>query len=157
MRVTFEKLFCGLVIFALASAVLHAKPPEHKNKGKGKKNVVNKQYDHDDNRLIIEPDQTKGKYEKIPPGQQKKYKKGPPDHAPAWGYRRKNHGSKHWHFPGSDVYYREEDKQYIYLENGKWRIGHELPDWINVNWDHSIVLTDADSKLKKILEQLGIK
>ncbi|MDN5278950.1 MAG: hypothetical protein PWR01_2915 [Clostridiales bacterium] len=158
MRVTFKILLLGAVVSGLSISALHADPPGHKNKDK--KNVLIEQKDYDDDLVIIDPNQTgkkKDKFKKIPPGQKKKFKKGPPAHAPAWGYRRKQYGSKYWHFPGADVYYREEDKQYVYLEHGKWRIGHELPDWINVNWDHSIVLKDADRRLKKILEQIGIK
>lgn len=140
-----------VLCFSVSSNVLA------KKKSKTHKKIVSTEHDSEVI-VIVEPSSQKGKgHSKKPFGQKKKFQKGPPDHAPAWGYRRKHKSKKMWHFPGTDTYYREEDKQYIYLEMGKWKIGRELPDWVNINYDNSIVIKNVDSKLKKILDQLGIK
>jgi len=158
------RFYCKMVLISsllLSSSLIVEAAP--KNKGKNKnKNFYNqkKSENEDDNdvKVIINEDDNSwpGKGKKVPFGQRKKFRKGPPDHAPAWGYRKKKGNFKTWHFPGSDVYYREKDKQYIYLEKGEWRIGHELPDWINVNYDNSITLENADQRLKKVLEKIGL-
>ncbi len=137
---SFAKVSMSLLLIGMLSTSVFA---DKKEKVKNKKIIST------DKQIEVIIDQ-------VPPGQMKKYKKGPPAHAPAWGYRRKQ-AQKCWHFPGSDVYYREQDKQYIYLENGKWRIGHELPDWISVNYDHSVIIKDSNNRLQEILKKIGLK
>lgn len=57
-------------------------------------------------------------------------RRGPPDHAPAWGYRKK---FGYIYYPDHDIYYYPQEKQYAWIESGKMKIGYELPDWIRVD------------------------
>ena len=159
MKNSVKKIVALFLMVSLA-ATISAKPGKSKGKGKGKgkDHTIVDQNDKDNVKIIIDDDDENwpGKGKKVPFGQRKKYKKGPPDHAPAWGYRKKKGHFKTWHFPGSDVYYREKDKQYIYLEKGEWRIGRELPDWININYDNSITFENADQRLKQIMKKIGL-
>ncbi len=51
---------------------------------------------------------------------------GPPPHAPAWGYRAKQH-YKYWYYPDAYVYFDVTRKVYFYLEGDNWRIAASLP------------------------------
>ena len=57
-------------------------------------------------------------------------RRGPPDHAPAWGYRRQH---DYIYYPDRGVYYEPESKSYAWVEAGKMKIGFELPEWIKVD------------------------
>jgi|GEM_PF-2079620 len=57
-------------------------------------------------------------------------RRGPPDQAPAWGYRRK---FGYIYYPRHDVYYDPNARNYAWVESGKMKIGYELPDWIKVD------------------------
>lgn len=94
-------------------------------------------------------------YERLPYVQSKKNfgkRRGPPDHAPAWGYRRK---FGYVYYPDRDIYYYPQEKQYAWIDSGKMKLGYELPDWIkvdphggvNIELDRAINLDD----FKKIL------
>jgi len=72
-------------------------------------------------------------YERLPYEQGPKNfgkRRGPPDQAPAWGYRRK---FGYVYYPDRDIYYYPQEKQYVWVESGKMKIGYELPDWIKVD------------------------
>lgn len=72
-------------------------------------------------------------YERLPYTYGKKNfgkRRGPPAHAPAWGYREK---FGYMYYPNCDVYYDPHAKQYAWVESGKMKIGYELPDWIKVD------------------------
>ncbi|HEY9069313.1 MAG TPA: hypothetical protein VIV61_03595 [Candidatus Ozemobacteraceae bacterium] len=72
-------------------------------------------------------------YERLPYAYGKKNfgkRRGPPDHAPAWGHRRK---FGYVYYPDRDIYYDPYEKQYAWIEAGKMKIGYELPDWIKVD------------------------
>ena len=51
-------------------------------------------------------------------------KGGPPDHAPAHGYRRK---FQYRYYPSSKVYYSVEKRVYFWLEGNGWKLGASLP------------------------------
>ena len=54
----------------------------------------------------------------------KKKKGGPPDHAPAHGYRAKH---QYRYYPSSNVYKDTERGIYFYLKGDKWEVGASLP------------------------------
>ena len=67
---------------------------------------------------------------------------GPPQHAPAHGYRKKY--SYHY-FPSSHVYYDMNRGTYFYLEGDVWRSGLSLPSSIHVSTDEAVVVVlDTD-------------
>jgi len=53
--------------------------------------------------------------------------KGPPSHAPAWGYRRKYNYN---YYPQTNVYYNVETKRYFWVDGGNWRFGIEIPSGV---------------------------
>ncbi len=65
--------------------------------------------------------------------------KGPPDHAPAWGYRRKYN---YFYYPQANVYYNIDTKRYFWIDGGDWRFGIEIP---------SGVILDEGSRTKLVL------
>ncbi len=68
--------------------------------------------------------------------------KGPPPWAPAHGFRRHH---VYYYYPGTNVYFRPEDRVWFYLEGRDWRFGPSLPTNLRVDFDHSVSLTmDAD-------------
>lgn len=72
-------------------------------------------------------------YERLPYGKpEKKFgkRRGPPDHAPAWGLRRKQ---EYVYYPDHKVYYHPQTEQYLWLEKDKVKLGVELPSWIKVD------------------------
>jgi hypothetical protein len=62
---------------------------------------------------------------------------GPPPWAPARGARR-NHN--YYYYPGTDVYFRPEDRVWFYLEGGNWRFGASLPTNIHVDFGRAVPL-----------------
>lgn len=64
--------------------------------------------------------------------------KGPPPWAPAHGFRRNR---DYYYYPGANVYYRPEDRNWFYLEGDNWRVGVNLPTSIRVDFDRSVSLT----------------
>lgn len=76
-------------------------------------------------------------------------KPGPPDHAPAHGYRRK-HGQpyrfQYHYYPSAYVYYSKERGLYWYMRNGEWEVAVGLPDFLHINVDESVVVkSDLDT------------
>lgn len=51
-------------------------------------------------------------------------KHGPPDHAPAHGYRAKH---QYRYYPNSEIYFDTARGMYFYLANGAWKIAATLP------------------------------
>lgn len=67
---------------------------------------------------------------------------GPPDHAPAHGYRRK-YGYRY--YPDAQVYFDIERKNYFYLDGGQWRVSVSLPQELKVRLgDHVELEMDSD-------------
>lgn len=64
--------------------------------------------------------------------------KGPPPWAPAHGLRRNR---SYYYYPGANVYYRPDERAWIYLEGRDWRVGASLPSGIRVDFDRSVSLT----------------
>jgi hypothetical protein len=52
----------------------------------------------------------------------------------------------YYYYPGGDVYYRPGDRMWFYLERGQWRSGRNLPDWVSIDFGHSITLTMATDR-----------
>jgi hypothetical protein len=63
---------------------------------------------------------------------------GPPPWAPAHGFRR-NRG--YYFYPEGNVYYRPADRTWFYLEGSNWRAGVTLPEFVHVDFGHSVSLT----------------
>jgi len=55
--------------------------------------------------------------------------KGPPDHAPAHGYRAKH---QYRYYPDSDVYFDTARNVYFYIDKGGWRMAAALPGFIHL-------------------------
>jgi hypothetical protein len=68
-------------------------------------------------------------------------KNGPPDHAPAHGYRAKH--SYHY-YPESHVYFDTGRSLYFYLSDGAWKVSASLPGSLKVSLG-SHVSIDMDS------------
>ena len=62
------------------------------------------------------------KNKQVPPGQAMDKGTGPPDHAPAHGYRR-----KYRYYPNNNVYFDETANVYHYYYNNQWQSGPEIP------------------------------
>jgi hypothetical protein len=56
-------------------------------------------------------------------------KKGPPDHAPAHGYRAKH---KYRYYPSCSVYYDCGRKIYFYMKGDRWEVGASLPSHLRI-------------------------
>jgi len=63
---------------------------------------------------------------------------GPPPWAPAHGFRR-NHS--YYYYPGTNVYYRSDDRMWVYLDGSNWQVGVSLPSSIRVDFDRGVSLT----------------
>ena len=63
-------------------------------------------------------------------GEPKHAKKGPPAHAPAHGYRAKQH--TYYYYPDISVYFDRDRKAYFWMEEGVWRMGTRLPKMFSV-------------------------
>ena len=64
-------------------------------------------------------------------------KKGPPDHAPAHGYRAKH---RYRYYPVTQVYYNIRRGSYIYYHNGRWEVSVSLPERIKININEYVTL-----------------
>ena len=58
------------------------------------------------------------------------HKHGPPDHAPAHGYRAKH---SYRYYPAKEVYYDTGRRIYFYIEGEIWKSGTSLPYHIEVS------------------------
>ena len=56
--------------------------------------------------------------------------KGPPDHAPAHGYRKKY---TYRYYPDASVYFDVNRQVYFHLEHGNWSIDASLPTSLKLN------------------------
>ena len=63
---------------------------------------------------------------------------GPPPWAPAHGARRKH---EYYYYPGSDVYFRPEDRMWFYLDGREWRFGISLPASVRVDFNRAVPLS----------------
>ena len=64
-------------------------------------------------------------------------KNGPPDHAPAYGYRAK---FQYRYYPDAEVYYDAGRKLYFYFEGNGWRVGASLPSPLQASLGDSVNL-----------------
>lgn len=62
---------------------------------------------------------------------------GPPDHAPAHGFRRKYEYS---YYPSSKVYYDRDRGLYFWIRGDGWEVGAKLPDHFVLNEDESVTV-----------------
>jgi hypothetical protein len=69
-------------------------------------------------------------------------KNGPPQHAPAHGYRAKH---RYHYYPNAYVYFDLSRKIYFYLEGNIWRMSVSLPNSLSVNLGaHVAIEMDSD-------------
>jgi len=64
---------------------------------------------------------------------------GPPDHAPAHGYRRK-HGQvyEYHYYPAYYAYYSPQRGLYWYMRSGRWEVSVSLPEFLKAEKDHFV-------------------
>ena len=68
---------------------------------------------------------------------------GPPDHAPAHGYRAKY---SYRYYPAKEVYYNTERRLYFYIEGGVWVSDALLPYQLRISLgEYEIVEMDTDT------------
>jgi len=72
-----------------------------------------------------------------------KIEQGPPDHAPAHGYRRKH---SYIFYPSSRVYFDVDRKIYFYMEGGVWRNAPILPPFVKINKAKGVRIKSASKK-----------
>ena len=70
-------------------------------------------------------------------------KGGPPPHAPAHGYRAKNH---YRYYPSQSVYYDTGRGLYFYLKGDNWEVGASLPGKLKVSLGDYVSLELATDK-----------
>ena len=69
-------------------------------------------------------------------------KGGPPDHAPAYGYRAKH---QYRYYPEKSVYYESARRLYFYLKGENWEIGASLPTGLKADLgDYVSIELDTD-------------
>lgn len=79
------------------------------------------------------------------PGDSKEVKNGPPDHAPAHGYR-----AKYRYYPGAHVYFDAGRRVYFHLDGDSWRMTASLPMDIKVKLgDYVTIEMDTDKPYTK--------
>ncbi len=70
-----------------------------------------------------------------------------PDNAPRGSaqWERRGHwydrSQAYYYYPGGDVYYRQSDHMWFYLDRGQWRSNGRLPDSVRVDFNRSVTLT----------------
>lgn len=64
-------------------------------------------------------------------------KNGPPDHAPAYGYRAKH---SYRYYPDCSVYFDIDRSVYFYLQGDSWRVSVELPDHLRIGLGGYVVV-----------------
>jgi hypothetical protein len=78
-----------------------------------------------------------------PPETKVAHKQGPPDHAPAHGYRAKH---SYRYYPAKEVYYDTGRRIYFYFEGEIWKSGESLPYHIEVSLGkYQTVELDSDT------------
>lgn len=74
-------------------------------------------------------------------------KGGPPDHAPAHGYRRK---FQYRYYPTAEVYFDIDRGLYFYYEDGRWSASATLPGSIRVRLGDSVrIELDTDTPYER--------
>ena len=69
-------------------------------------------------------------------------KPGPPDHAPAHGYRAKH---SYRYYPSCSVYFDNDRSVYFYLDDDSWRVSVELPNHLRIRLgEYVVVEMDTD-------------
>ncbi|WP_455203674.1 hypothetical protein [Kaarinaea lacus] len=69
-------------------------------------------------------------------------KKGPPDHAPAHGYRAKH---RYQYYPSAQVYFDPARSLYFYLSSSQWKISASLPNPLKLQLgSHVSIEMDSD-------------
>ncbi|WP_455220751.1 hypothetical protein [Kaarinaea lacus] len=77
-------------------------------------------------------------------------KNGPPDHAPAHGYRAQH---KYYYYPDSHVYFDTGRSMYFYLSDGAWKVSASLPGSLKVSLgSHVSIEMDSDKPYSKYSE-----
>ena len=67
-------------------------------------------------------------------------KQGPPPHAPAHGYRRKQ-AYRYRYYPTAGVYFDLDRKVYFFLANGEWRMKAHLPGSVHISVGEAVELS----------------
>jgi len=75
-------------------------------------------------------------YSKAEP-KHKHQKGGPPEHAPAHGFRAKH---KYRYYPDCSVYHDTERDLYFYIKGGNWEVGASLPHNLQMGLGESVSL-----------------
>jgi hypothetical protein len=74
-------------------------------------------------------------------------KSGPPDHAPAHGYRAKH---SYRYYPDAQVYFDTGRSVYFYLADGAWKVSASLPGSLKVSLgSHISIDMDSDKPYSK--------
>ena len=82
------------------------------------------------------------KYVENPPEEPEVSKKnGPPDHAPAHGYRAKH---TYRYYPNESTYYDAKRKLYFFMEKGGWTFGATLPSSISLSTEYVTISVNTD-------------
>lgn len=69
-------------------------------------------------------------------------KNGPPDHAPAHGYRAKH---QYKYYPSSEVYFDPARALYFFLSGSQWKVSASLPDPLKLHLGGSVSIEmDSD-------------
>jgi hypothetical protein len=66
---------------------------------------------------------------------------GPPDHAPAYGYRARH---LYRYYPNERTYYDVERQLYFFFEGGDWHMGATLPGYIRLSSEFVNIELDTD-------------
>ncbi|NCJ06708.1 hypothetical protein GS597_09350 [Synechococcales cyanobacterium C] len=76
---------------------------------------------------------------------------GPPPWAPAHGRRVQRRGRqvrreyRYVYYPSQEVYYAPDDGTWFWLEQGSWRVGSRLPNWLQPSRSSGVtVVLDSD-------------
>lgn len=78
------------------------------------------------------------------------HKGGPPEHAPAHGYRAKH---KYHYYPDTHVYFDISRELYFYLEGDAWRVSASLPSSLHVQLGGHVTLElDSDKPYEHFKE-----
>ncbi|MEW5755840.1 MAG: hypothetical protein AB1810_06005 [Pseudomonadota bacterium] len=72
---------------------------------------------------------------------------GPPDHAPAHGYRAKH---KYHYYPDSDVYFDSGRRMYFYLSDNRWTMSASIPLNLKARLgEHVTIEMDSDKPYRE--------
>jgi hypothetical protein len=91
--------------------------------------------------VTVEWGDRKASPQPAPAPQKESTGKGPPDHAPAHGYRAKH---QYRYYPDSQVYFDPSRSVYFYIEKGSWRMAASLPSFIGLSSGFVTLGMDSD-------------